>query len=152
MDCTTSWRESQVDFFSSLTDSLRNWIALFIKFYSLVSNLAGAEGLEPSVPVLETGGLPVNRRSHKNLRKLFLLYGWYSFRRLCRIFWVPICILSFYRALYNSFYFCIRCKSARSSFFQLPSLISLVIRLFSLRGGTRPPRVRELNNFTTITQ
>ena len=25
--------------------------------------VAGAEGLEPSVPVLETGGLPVNRRS-----------------------------------------------------------------------------------------
>lgn len=24
--------------------------------------MAGAEGLEPSVPVLETGGLPVNRR------------------------------------------------------------------------------------------
>ena len=29
----------------------------------MLEKLAGAEGLEPSVPVLETGGLPVNRRS-----------------------------------------------------------------------------------------
>lgn len=41
--------------------------------------MAGAEGLEPSVPVLETGGLPVNRRSPtKNYLD--------AFASLCKVF------------------------------------------------------------------
>lgn len=39
--------------------------------------MAGAEGLEPSVPVLETGGLPVNRHSHKHKAKT--LFGGFAF-------------------------------------------------------------------------
>ena len=42
--------------------------------------MAGAEGLEPSVLVLETSGLPVNRRSHTNK------FYFEAFASLCNVF------------------------------------------------------------------
>ena len=65
----SSSRVGQVTFCISARTSPKNPLTLFIMDSSslmtpqAVFQIAGAAGIEPAVPVLETGGLPINRRS-----------------------------------------------------------------------------------------
>ena len=69
--------------------------------------MAGAAGLEPAVTVLETVGLPVNRRSYDSLLNLLVLCVFLAkFAILRKLKALSMFLFIFYRVVVSSFAVC----------------------------------------------